>query len=74
MTARHVAAALVIVGVLAALSPAGAAPPVAPSVIAPEGTVIFCRRWFRKASIAASKVEAMIRSFSAIKSYAYSWK
>ena len=39
-----------------------------------EMTVMRCRRPRRCALIAASKVEAMIRSFSASRSYANSWK
>ena len=39
-----------------------------------ERTVIFCSRPCRWASMAASKAAAVIRSFSAIRSYASRWK
>src|SRR5437773_11028640 len=39
-----------------------------------DSTVIFCSRPNRKALSAASKVAAQIRSFSASRSYANSWK
>src|SRR5205823_13979536 len=39
-----------------------------------ESTVIFCSRPFLNAEMAASKVAAQMRSFSARRSYANSWK
>src|SRR5437773_4636870 len=39
-----------------------------------ESTVIFCRRPLRNAFTPASKVAALMRSFSASRSYANSWK